>query len=99
MNSRNPGLKRWTALGSALSLAWLSVAVALPPAPAISQTVTPAQVTFFETKVRPTLANKCFVCHGATTQLGGLRLDSMAAILKGGGSGPAIVAGDPDKSL
>ena len=32
-------------------------------------------------------------------QLGGLRLDSRESILKGGKSGPAIVAGDPDKSL
>ncbi len=31
--------------------------------------------------------------------MGGLRLDSRAALLKGGNSGPAIVAGDPDKSL
>src|SRR5205814_61971 len=30
---------------------------------------------------------------------GGLRLDSPEALLKGGGSGPAIVLGNPDASL
>ena len=53
---------------------------------------------FFETKVRPTLATECFSCH-TDSQLGGLRLDSREAMLRGGKSGPAIVPGDPDKSL
>lgn len=53
---------------------------------------------FFETKVRPILATECFSCH-TDSQLGGLRLDSREALLKGGKSGPAIVPGDPDKSL
>jgi hypothetical protein len=53
---------------------------------------------FFESKVRPLLASNCYDCH-ADEQFGGLRLDSREAMLKGGKSGPAIVAGDPDKSL
>ena len=60
---------------------------------------TAQETEFFETNVRPVLFEKCFSCHGEKTQQGGLRLDSRAAILKGGGNGPAIVAGDPDKSL
>ena len=53
---------------------------------------------FFEAKVRPILATECFSCH-TDSQLGGLRLDSREAMLRGGKSGPAIVPGDPDKSL
>jgi len=53
---------------------------------------------FFETKVRPILATECFACH-TDSQMGGLRLDSREAMLNGGKSGPAIVPGDPDKSL
>src|SRR5436309_351904 len=53
---------------------------------------------FFETKIRPILATECFACH-TNSQLGGLRLDSREAMLRGGQSGPAIVPGDPDKSL
>ena len=53
---------------------------------------------FFETRVRPILATECFSCH-TDSQLGGLRLDSREAMLRGGKSGPAIVPGDPEKSL
>lgn len=53
---------------------------------------------FFTQKIRPVLAQSCYKCH-TTEQAGGLRLDSRAAALKGGDSGPAIVAGQPDKSL
>jgi len=59
---------------------------------------TPAAASeFFETKVRPVLASNCYSCH-TNSQLGGLRLDSREAMLKGGGRGPAIVPGDPDTS-
>ncbi|WP_263352875.1 PSD1 and planctomycete cytochrome C domain-containing protein [Acidicapsa acidisoli] len=53
---------------------------------------------FFENNIRPILANNCLSCHGDATS-GGLKLDSREALLKGGGRGPAIVPGDPDKSL
>ena len=55
---------------------------------------------FFESKVRPVLANNAGATHGHTgAQSGGLRLDSREAILKGGANGPAVVPGDPQKSL
>ena len=57
------------------------------------------QAEFFETKVRPVLAESCGKCHGATKQASGLRLDSREALLEGGENGPAVVPGDPDKSL
>jgi hypothetical protein len=53
---------------------------------------------FFETKVRPILATQCYACH-STTSMGGLRMDSRAALLKGGATGPALVPGEPEKSL
>lgn len=53
---------------------------------------------FFERRIRPMLAQSCFACH-TNSQMGGLRLDSRAEILKGGASGPALVPGEPDKSL
>lgn len=53
---------------------------------------------FFELRVRPLLAEKCYTCH-TTSQLGGLRLDSKEALLKGGSSGPAVVPGQPEQSL
>ena len=56
------------------------------------------QNDFFESKVRPLLATKCLVCHSDSARAG-LRLDSRAAVLKGGKSGPAIIPGDPANSL
>lgn len=53
---------------------------------------------FFETRIRPALAGKCFACHSAS-KLGGLDLTSREAMLQGGKSGPAIKPGDPDASL
>ena len=58
-----------------------------------------AREHFFEQKVRPLLAENCYSCHDDKKQKGGLRLDSLEAILKGGDSGPAVVAGKPEESL
>lgn len=53
----------------------------------------------YEDKVRPLLASKCLACH-AESKAGGLRLDSLTAMLAGGKSGAtAIVPGKPDESL
>jgi mono/diheme cytochrome c family protein len=53
----------------------------------------------FENKVRPVLRQHCFACHGEKRAGGGLRLHTRTAMLKGGDNGPAVVLGDPDKSL
>jgi len=53
---------------------------------------------FFELKVRPLLAASCYSCH-TNSALGGLRLDSREALMKGGARGPSIVPGDPEKSI
>lgn len=53
----------------------------------------------FERSVRPILVDVCGKCHGAKKQHGGLRLDSRAAILKGGDRGAAITPGKADTSL
>ncbi len=54
---------------------------------------------FFESKVRPLLVERCHKCHTGDKSKGGLRLDSREALLKGGETGPAVVAGKPDESL
>ena len=52
----------------------------------------------FESRVRPVLVARCFSCHGPEKQKGGLRLDSLVGMLRGGESGRAIEPGDPDAS-
>ena len=59
--------------------------------------VTTQQVTQHD--VLPIMYLRCTVCHGLRKQEAGLDLRSKAAMLKGGKSGPAIVPGDPSKSL
>ena len=59
---------------------------------------TAAQVEFFEANIRPVLIDTCGECH-TDDEKGDLRTDSRAALLKGGETGPAIVPGDPEKSL
>src|ERR1700691_6466216 len=66
------------------------------PAPAPSSIA--QDPNFFENKVRPILAENCYDCHTAA-EMGGLRVDSRERLLQGGKSGPAVLPGDPDKSL
>ncbi|MBK9166965.1 MAG: PSD1 domain-containing protein [Bryobacterales bacterium] len=56
---------------------------------------------FFESKIRPVLATRCYVCHSAKAPKvqGGLWLDTKSGVLEGGISGPAVVPGDPERSL
>ena len=60
---------------------------------------TAAAIQFFESKVRPVLVENCFECHADKKHRGGLKVDSLSALLEGGDQGPAIVPGHPEKSL
>jgi hypothetical protein len=79
---------------------WASVWIGLTvPAIAAEAPKDPAAERLFESKIRPVLAGRCWKCHGGDKARGGLRLDSREALLEGGDHGPAIVPGDPEKSL
>ena len=66
-------------------------------------TAAPAEdgIEFFERQVRPILVARCHECHKSTLPepKGKLTLDSLAGVLKGGETGPAIVPGKPKESL
>jgi hypothetical protein len=49
-------------------------------------------------KASAILRQNCTACHGAAMQMSKLDLRTRESILAGGEHGPAIVAGDPDKS-
>lgn len=53
----------------------------------------------FKEKVLPILEQNCVMCHGAKVQRSGLDLRTEEAVLKGGARGPAVIAGQPEKSL
>jgi hypothetical protein len=58
-------------------------------------------IDFFEKKIRPVLAERCYSCHSAAAkkEKGGIRLDTPDALRKGGESGPAFKAKDKDSLL
>ncbi|MCA9123790.1 MAG: PSD1 domain-containing protein [Planctomycetaceae bacterium] len=77
----------------------VAVVVAFPTLTAAADSANTEQLRFFESHVRPLLAQHCLECHRAESQKGMLRLDSRAAMLKGGESGEAaIFPGKPDES-
>ena len=85
-------IRTWidTADFSAIKASPLSVApVAASSAP---------ESSVYASQVRPILATRCYSCHGPDVQQNGLRLDSLAAILKGSDSGKVIVPGKSQDS-
>src|SRR5437764_708262 len=90
MNRRVPFLR--VAVSAVLAVVVSSRSVAAPP------DSRRAADEFFENRIRPVLVERCFSCHGEASK-GGLRLDSRAAVLKGGKSGPAAVPGNADAGL
>jgi len=64
-----------------------------------AQPATPEQIRFFETSIRPALAEHCYRCHGPAKQRADLRLDSQAHILRGSSAGGVIDKKHPEKSL
>ncbi|HVV72221.1 MAG TPA: c-type cytochrome domain-containing protein, partial [Verrucomicrobiae bacterium] len=83
----------WPGLAAFFTVCFAFSAVAADPPP--------AQLQFFESRVRPVLADNCYKCHSQKAEKvkGGLLLDSKEGLLKGGDTGPAIVPGDPEQSL
>jgi mono/diheme cytochrome c family protein len=53
----------------------------------------------FETDVLPVFRAKCLSCHSAKAPSGGLSLENVDDVMRGGKSGSAIVAGRPSDSL
>jgi hypothetical protein len=49
--------------------------------------------------IAPLFELRCVKCHGSPFQRNDLRLTTYAMVMRGGETGPAIVAGDPDGSL
>ena len=98
MWSEGMSLRRWFGeAGSAcVVLRWMVLAIS-----ASSVRSPAADSAHFESKIRPVLVEHCHECHSIESgkAKGGLRLDDREAVLRGGGSGPALVPGKPEESL
>lgn len=74
-------------------LSWQSNAIASSP---IDETA-PAQM--YLDQIKPLLKSRCYSCHGALKQEGGLRLDAVRLMEQGGSSGPAVVRGNREAGV
>jgi WD40 repeat protein len=53
----------------------------------------------YEKQLLPLLKDNCLPCHNKTTTKGGLNMETVDLMLKGGDNGPSIIRGDGAKSL
>lgn len=53
----------------------------------------------YVSRVKPLLRARCYACHGSLKQKSGLRIDTIALMLRGSDSGPVVVKGNPKESL
>ncbi len=81
--------------------------VSVIPAPAAKPNATNAGTTastatppasLFETQIRPILDKHCVSCHKPSKHKADLRMDTYELLMKGGESGPPVVAGSLEKS-
>ncbi len=89
-----------------VTLARIAVAVLFSAGPtalaaARQLKIDPAQLEFFEKKIRPVLVERCYECHSEESgrMKGELVLDSRDGIRAGGDRGPAMVPRNPDESI
>jgi hypothetical protein len=90
--------KRLITLKTAFLIGLIIAFSGLAPAVALGSDLPADDIDFFEKEVRPLLARSCWQCHGDAKAKANLRLTSRAAVLAGGVSGPAAVAGKPLES-
>jgi mono/diheme cytochrome c family protein len=86
---------RYRPKGGALLFSLMAIALSSASA------AEPDAARFFRDKIEPVLKASCYSCHSrqADEVQGGLRLDFKAGVLRGGDSGPAVVAGKSGESL
>ena len=81
------------------SVALVSVlALEICPRMAQTQNAASAPKVDYQRDVQPILQKNCYVCHSASSQMSGLRLDNRQALLAGGNSGKIVVPGSADTS-
>jgi hypothetical protein len=84
---------------SRVSLVGVAISVLASASPA--ESLSPEDLSFFESRIRPLLSENCYKCHAQDSKKikGGLLLDRKAGWVRGGDSGEVIVPGKPDESL
>ena len=101
MNSHKTSFRNTRVLGFCLTVFGLSLGPSLlgavPDLTKLPPVSKKEEVTFAK-DIQPIFEKSCYKCHGAEKQKGKLRLDSLAAALKGGENGPNVIPKDSAKS-
>ena len=74
-------------------------AACLLAAAASAQEASPKDARFFARRVAPIFQRRCLACHNQELKDGGISFLDRASLLKGGSRGPAVVPGDPERSV
>lgn len=54
---------------------------------------------FFDKQIAPILSRRCLGCHNQELNDGGISFLDRETLIKGGSRGPAIIPGEPERSL
>ena len=89
------------ALTASTAVRFVAAAVMSDPVAGTDGKPDAAQLEFFEKRIRPILADRCYKCHStaADKSKGGLLLDTREGVRQGGDSGHAVVPGNLEESL
>ena len=92
---------RLVLVAAVLGLTWFDGSASAQTPTSATELTTTEQAEFFETTIRPLLADNCYQCHSGRMDapFAGLQIDSRDGLLAGGDSGPAIVPGQPEDSV
>jgi cytochrome c len=102
MNAASTSVTNWKKMAVSISAAALMASAALwqpKPVAARAQDPAPGSTEFYTQKVKPIFEANCYRCHGGMNHRGGLSIETMAGMLKGGHDGAVLVPGHPEQSL
>jgi mono/diheme cytochrome c family protein len=77
----------------------LAAACLLAAAYATAQEASAKDARFFRRRVAPIFQRRCLPCHNQDLKDGGISFLDRNSLLKGGSRGPAVVPGDPERSV
>lgn len=98
-STTTPSRSRHAFVCAALAVVSFTLATTATAEPLPVMPVERATPILFEADILPILRRNCLACHGATQPRGGLVLETVEAMKKGGDSGPALVPGSSATSL
>lgn len=97
LNAGVPVWKRVVVATGALSL--MATGLFWQPRSVAAAAQAPGSAEFYTAKVKPIFQANCARCHMGENHRGGLNIDTMEGMMKGGHDGAVVVPGHPEQSL